>query len=702
MNRKRCQQIFSLFGIVLSLFFLSKNTLAASNVTINATVPERCGNSVVEGNEQCDDGNQDNNDLCTNLCRLVGGGGGPAPVIPPVVPPVNPPPEEQQPPEEQNPEEQPPAEEKPPEQKPQENPQPPQEKPDQNQPQLPPEGPAEPVVINEQVIEGVNGIVDGSQRVERTALLFWIADGTIPTSLQGGNLLTLNNDGVRIKLSKSRLLSQEVSSVILFIGGNESSFEYGNDNFYTTYFTVPPTGRYDAMVRVLYKNGLADFITFGIISAPSAQIYDAENKQSIPNAQVTLINTVTQKKSLFEAREGNFGFVVPNGSYVLEIKKTGYRTYRTQTFQVKNNIINTSVPLNKEKVPVLEQIKEKPLETVKKIFQDLGNTLQEVNKIADNPRVEQITEQVVAPVITSVAVAAVIPSIWNLLLPLLRFVFLQPFLLFGKKKREGWGVVYNSFTKLPVDLALVRLLDKNKKVKQSRVTDTKGRYIFVVEPGEYHIEVTKNGFVFPSVLLKDVKTDGKMVDIYHGELINVTDSSVTITPNIPLDPAGENKTPSRIIWEKRWRVLQHGISLSGLILAAISVYIAPVWYMWLILGAHVSLYLVFNYFIKPKKPQGWGIVYDKTTHKPIANAVVRLFTQEYNKLVSTQVTDSKGRYTFLVGPSNYYLTSEKQGYKLHKSDSIPVKSEKEPGLIQSNIGLETANNNQNTDKAGQT
>ena len=69
--------IFSLLNILLFVFLFSKNVLAASNVTVNATVPNRCGNAVVEGAEQCDDGNLVNNDGCSNSCLLgVEGGGG--------------------------------------------------------------------------------------------------------------------------------------------------------------------------------------------------------------------------------------------------------------------------------------------------------------------------------------------------------------------------------------------------------------------------------------------------------------------------------------------------------------------------------------------------------------------------------------------------------------------------------------------------
>ena len=308
---------------------------------------------------------------------------------------------------------------------------------------------------------------------------------------------------------------------------------------------------------------------------------------------------------------------------------------------------------------------------------------------ADNPKVEEATKTVVAPASVAVVVAAVAPSMASVAIPLLRFLFLQPLLLFGRKKREEWGQIYNTLTKLPIDLAMIRLIDpKTKRIVQSRVTDARGRYLFIVDPGEYLLEVTKPGFQFPSVLLQGVKSDGKLLDIYHGETIQVSAAGIGITPNIPLDPIGANKTPRRIIWEKRWLVVQHAISLLGILLTGLGIYITPVWYMWIFLAVHISAYIGFMRFVKPKKPSGWGLVSEKESASPIGNTIVRLFTKQYNKLVSTQVTDKEGRYAFLVGPSEYYVTYEKKGYKQYTTDSFQIAEDAKGSVVKEKVSLE--------------
>lgn len=330
--------------------------------------------------------------------------------------------------------------------------------------------------------------------------------------------------------------------------------------------------------------------------------------------------------------------------------------------------------------------------------QAVAKAVREVAKKTQEPAVQEANKRVAAPAAISISVAAVVPSLWSIFVPLFRFLFFQPLLLLGKRKRQAWGQVYNTLTRLPVDLAMVRLVDaKNNRVIQSRVTDKEGRYVFLVAPGEYLIEVVKQGFAFPSQLLKGAQSDGRMVDIYHGETIRAAEDGVMITPNIPLDPIGFSKTPRRIVWEGRLRIIQHVISIIGIVATIVSFVISPTWYIGGFLIAHIVLYGMFFRYIKPQKPKGWGIVYDADTKEPVGKAVARLFTKQYNKLVSAQVTDSKGHYSFLAGPSEYYVTVEKIGYAPGRVEGIMLK-EGEPGLIARDIALPKATDGASVDQ----
>ena len=299
------------------------------------------------------------------------------------------------------------------------------------------------------------------------------------------------------------------------------------------------------------------------------------------------------------------------------------------------------------------------------------------------------------------AVVATAPALSFLnLLSYLRFLFLQPILLFGKRRRKKWGVVYNALSKMPVDLATIRVIEVNSgRVVQSRVTDNEGRYSFFINPGLYRIEVLKKGFIFPTKILQDLKEDTGFLDIYHGESIHVDDKYTEISVNIPLDPIGaKEKTPRRIIWESRLHNLQNLVASVSILAGMLALVISPTWWTAGLLLFQILLYFLFKRLSKAKKPKSWGIVYDVNSKKPVGQAIARLFSRQFNKLVSTEITDPNGRYSFMVGPNDYYLTFEKLGYEKAVTKDIKIKEKNE--IIKVDVGLakKISNNTREEDK----
>ncbi len=311
-----------------------------------------------------------------------------------------------------------------------------------------------------------------------------------------------------------------------------------------------------------------------------------------------------------------------------------------------------------------------------------------IENIFNNPDVEEATDKFGTPAIAAVTAFNIL-SIASLagLLPYLFFLFSEPLLVIFKKKRKKYGVVYDSITKQPVDLAILRLYNVvNNKLIQTKVTDKEGRFSFVVKPGSYYIKVFKKGYVFPTQILADQKEDLFYIDIYHGESIQVDEKSV-ITPNIPLDADKKPKPSSKILTVYLLRKIQKVMAILGPIATFIVFLIKPSALFFALLVIHLLLYSLFKRLAVPKKPKGWGIVADKTNKKPLGRTVVRLYDNKYNRLLETQVTDPHGRYSFLVGKNVYYITCEKNGYENFRSDLIEQNKEKGEALTQ-NILME--------------
>ncbi len=520
-----------------------------------------------------------------------------------------------------------------------------------------------------------------------TTTRYWIAERTIEVVPTQGVVKSLTGDQLTVGISEGSLHHITPSTtLVLVLRGQRYALTREADGMYRSDVLFPPVGRYDATIEIFYAEGLVDVVPFQVESAPFGIISDTERVR-LADANVSLyagdtvfdITSFRQSNPFRTDSSGTYGFVVPNGVYTLVVDKGGYAQRKTFSFQVTDHVINRSLELL--------ALPETPVETIGFVLNTALQGARDVLEKKDDPRVEEAVQTVVAPTFVGVSAATLIPSLFSILLPLLRFLFLQPLYLVGKRKRQAWGVVYNSLNKLPIDLATIRLIDKTTgRVVQSRVTDAKGRYLFMVEPGQYLIEVFKQGYVFPTHLLSSVKEDGSFLDIYHGESIRVDEKDTQITPNIPVDPVdAKEKTIKRIVLEKWLRRLQHTVAIVSIVGAVISVYITPSVLTVVFLVIHTVLFVLFLRYVWPKKPKGWGLVYEHGTAQPVGRAVARLFSKQFDKLVATQVTDSKGRYSFLVGPNDYYVTFEKEGYVPEKTDSVVVKEEN--GLVVKDVGL---------------
>ena len=299
-----------------------------------------------------------------------------------------------------------------------------------------------------------------------------------------------------------------------------------------------------------------------------------------------------------------------------------------------------------------------------------------VNDFKANPVVQSLNKNVAVPVMAAagvgnmaVAVATTSAMGFAQIANFLRYVFTQPFLLLRIRKRKTWGTIYNAFTKQPVDLAVIRLVDATtNKIIRSQVTDIKGRYLLVADEGTYRLEVSRNGFSGFSEYLQNAKEDTSFGNLYHGKEFTLKEHSF-INYNIPMDPENRAASTVQILKEHSKKTIQNLFSLLGLIVSGISLFITPSTTVTLFFFMHLLFYSTFYHFAHVALPAAWGMIVDKLNNSPLSRVVVRVFDSTYNKLVETGITDSKGRYAVLVGPSTYYVTYDKQVTKQRNHQS---------------------------------
>ncbi len=482
-------------------------------------------------------------------------------------------------------------------------------------------------------------------------------------------------------------------------------------------------------IFVEYENGQTiNASSFLRVVAPGVthEIIDGE-EAVVAGTTVTLYQVVGTSGSVWDGSpysaqnpttattNGLFAWYVPNGLYRVRAEQALYDSVDTPVLDVKNNIVNPRILMTP-----LVQVEETPLQTATEAVlaavvsqETVKQVTIAIQKITESKPVQAVTEQLetireipavqtavdasVPTLIVSAGTSVVVMSIAFDFLPFVQYLFTAPVLFLGRSKRKGFGVIYNAISKEPIGLAVVRLYqvkdeqERIGKLVKSRVTDKGGRFYFLVQPGTYRLMVTKAGFQFPTQHLTAKKEDVQFTDLYHGELLRVTEADAVITPNIPIDPSvtAKYQEPKNIKWHARLRVIQHSIAFSGVLLSFVFAIIRPNVLAAAMVLLQIGIYLFVQRLAKPRKPKSWGIVYDKKTGRPVSNVVARIFEPKYNKLLETQVTDSKGRYSFLLGPAEYYAVFEKEGYRSTQVSPIDFSKDKEAKDFSMDIRLLT-------------
>jgi hypothetical protein len=238
----------------------------------------------------------------------------------------------------------------------------------------------------------------------------------------------------------------------------------------------------------------------------------------------------------------------------------------------------------------------------------------------------------------------------------------RPVYLAFTRRKKGYGIVFDSVTGLPVQLATVRLVVPGVygTPVATAVTDKHGRYSLQGRPGEFVVEVTKAGYTFPSTYLK--KRTSLYDNLLPSSRIIVKDFGL-MTKNIPMDPVKGGR--SRIFY---WRLVLS--KETQLLIAYLSPFVLALYpYLlhtsiiaWLIYAVYITVMLQRLFTFKPGHP-AFGTIRDIKTNIPIPQTVVRIFEAKYNKLLDTQITAGRGRYAFLVHPGMYYILISHEGYK---------------------------------------
>lgn len=222
----------------------------------------------------------------------------------------------------------------------------------------------------------------------------------------------------------------------------------------------------------------------------------------------------------------------------------------------------------------------------------------------------------------------------------------------------------------------------------TKVTDKDGRFAFTPPPGTYRLEAVKPGFAFPASSLTGVSDDGSYADIYHGNLIHVTEGGRTLTVNVPMDATLEPDAETTVLLsERNKKSLRKATAALGPFLGFIALVITPGAGTATLFVVQLFLYQLFKRLAEPQAPKSQGTVYDIDTRKALKGAVVRILSLPYHKVLESKLTDAEGRYSFHVGPGEYYLIALKPGYDKTETDPIDFTKIDKPAWVASDLPM---------------
>lgn len=522
----------------------------------------------------------------------------------------------------------------------------------------------------------------------------------------------------------------EVESLVLSIGSDMYLMSLDEETaLYSAIVTTPSdVATYLVSIEATYSDNTKEYVSSFLRVLANGLVYQDIDGEEAPleGVTVTLFEVIGGKLIVWDGSPyhqfnplvtdstGTFAWYVPDGTYVVLTQADGFKESQTELLIITNHIVNPFILMTTSRLPEESDtgITQEPesdqviaeqtlLGTILQspFVEAIGQTLESIREL---PGVEKAAEISLPTLAFTAGASVVVLSIAFDFLPFLQYLFTAPILFFWRRKRKGYGVVYNAISKTPVDLAVVRLFQLTQedetqgepgRLVKSRVTDKGGRYFFLVQPGRYRLTATKASFQFPTEYLHGETVDGSYLDLYHGEIIEVTEKDAVVTANIPLDPSQADKyqAPAAILWRKRLRFTQHLVATLGVVASVGFAVLRPTMFSIGMIGLQVLVYVLAQRLALPHKPISWGIVYDKDTGRPLSRVVARIFEPKYDKLLETQVTDSKGRYAFMLGPNEYYAAFERQGFKPKEIRPIDYSKQSEPQDFSEDVELDPEN-----------
>lgn len=225
-------------------------------------------------------------------------------------------------------------------------------------------------------------------------------------------------------------------------------------------------------------------------------------------------------------------------------------------------------------------------------------------------------------------------------------------LLLLRKRRVPMGLVVDGLTGKPIQFASCSIYSSGTEFRISEtVSDTEGRYGFILTEGNYRLEVKKSGY---SNYIAEIKISQDKASLVH---------DAKLIPESLM--AGKKISKYSILKLQLKNILGVFIKLMfiiGIFLSIISVMTIPVVLNYLILGFYIIVLAIYSVSKIPRGSKTSAVLNSVTNFRvPYAN--IKIFKLDSGELVDTKVTDSNGYFDYYGEAGEYAVLVSVPGYR---------------------------------------
>lgn len=258
----------------------------------------------------------------------------------------------------------------------------------------------------------------------------------------------------------------------------------------------------------------------------------------------------------------------------------------------------------------------------------------------------------------------------------------------GKKKTEDdWGVVFDSETKRPIPGVPVSITDANGHVLGTSISDERGRYGFLPDPGAYTLGISKKGYELETA----IRQDALYGELYAGSPVEIGEGGMR--------KLGLALRATSVDWAEfaRRKVDAYGSAFSfvkkGLFLAlfyagfGVNTVIAMLYPTTLNAALFIAYLGMLAYYLFSRGRKKYGLVTDARTRQPVPFAMLSVFdAAEPARRDAFAVSDVLGRYFMFTENGDYLLKVSGRflgGKNFEKAARVRVRD----GVIRDDIAV---------------